>query len=57
MEVGFYKDVYHEYMVVDKPTEFQTTVFEEQLLHNKEIPGLLRMKMEYTGNQLSLIHI
>lgn len=51
MEVGFYKDVYHEYMVVDKPTEFQTTVFEEQLLHNKEIPGLLRMKMEYTGNQ------
>lgn len=51
MEVGFYKDVYHEYMVVDKQAEFQTAAFEEQLLHNKEIPGLLRMKMEYTGNQ------
>lgn len=49
MEVGFYKDVYHEYMMIDK-TDIETeNSFEEQLLHNKEIPGLLRMKMEYMG--------
>lgn len=49
MEVGFYKDVYHEYMVIDKNPEDKEGGFEEQLLHNKEIAGLLRMKMEYVS--------
>lgn len=49
MEVGFYKDVYHEYMVVDRADGEADDSFEEQLLHNKEIQGLLRMKMEYMG--------
>lgn len=50
MEVGFYKDVYHEYMVIDKNPEEKEGGFEEQLLHNKAVTGLLSMKLEYVGD-------
>lgn len=47
---GFYKDVYHEYMIIDRIiNNEEESVFEEQLLHNKKIDGLLRMKLEYVS--------
>lgn len=47
---GFYKDIYHEYMIIDRIIKNEEeSLFEEQMLHNQKIDGLLRMKLEYVG--------
>lgn len=48
---GFYKDVYHEYMIIDKISTEDDYHFEEQMLHNHEIKGLLKFKIEFINEK------
>lgn len=54
---GFYKDVYHEYMIIDKISTEDDYHFEEQMLHNHEIKGLLKFKIEFINEKVNIIMI
>lgn len=48
---GFYKDVYHEYMIIDQISTGGDCRFEEQMMHNHELRGLLKFKIEYMNEK------
>ncbi len=52
MDVRFEKDISSEFMVIDSQADSKYAGYEAQVLHNNEIPGLMKFKIRESDGQI-----